>query len=301
MKGKFLVASANGSAVKVIQATLPNGQHQVIVVADGLEAVDRALDHRPDAILASVRLPGLGGLDVARALRALDPTEHVPIIFLAESIEEAKQVYDARLSLIDCVTAPFIPAEVQARVEAALRTHENAAALRSRDPDTLLAILDPLTRLYNRRYLLHALAYEAARSARYKSALSVLMVDVDNLEAINQKYGILTGDNVLVEVGRLVKAKARGSDIVGRADKQDFLVLAPQTDPMGARVLADRLRETISEHHFVAEKLDLHVTVSIGVACADGADLAENLALLGRAEGALDHAKRAGKNRVEVD
>lgn len=301
MAGKILVASENGASVRQVQAALRGDPHEIVVAVDGLEAVDLALDKRPDVVFLGVNLVGLGGLDVARALRALDPTEHVPIIFLAQNKEEAKGAIEARLALTDCLSAPFDPAELKARAEAALRTGENVTALRSRGADTLLAILDPLTRLYHRRYLLHALAYEAARSARYKTPLAVLMADVDNLKEINRQYGILTGDNVLVEVAQLLRRLARAADIVGRSDTQDFLVLAPQTDEKGARVLANRLLQSISENHFIAEKLDLHVTVSIGVACSEGVDLSENLALLGRAEGALDRAKRAGKNRVEVD
>lgn len=301
MAVKFLVASENNATAREVQTALRGEPHQLIVAVDGLEAVDLALDKRPDVILLGVSLAGLKGLDVARALRALDPTEQVPIIFLAENKDESRQATEARLSLTDCLTAPFEPAGIKARVEAALRTGENITALRSRGSDVLLAILDPLTRLYHRRYLLHVLAYEAARSTRYRAPLAVLLVDVDNLKEINRQYGILTGDNVLVEVGQLLRRLARAADILGRSDTQDFLIVAPQTDEKGARIVANRLLQSICEHHFIAEKLDLHVTVSIGVAYSEGADLSENLALLGRAEGALDRAKRAGKNRVEVE
>ncbi|MCL4396277.1 MAG: hypothetical protein M1482_16005, partial [Chloroflexi bacterium] len=109
--------------------------------------------------------------------RAVAPAEHVPIIFLAENKEEAKEAVDAHLSLVDCVTAPFEPAALKVRIEAAVRTGENIGALRSRGTNLLLSVLDPLTRLYHRRYLLHVLGYEAARSVRYKSPLSVMLVD----------------------------------------------------------------------------------------------------------------------------
>ena len=300
MPGRFLVASEDGTTVREVQAALRGEQHQIVVATDGLEAVDLALDQRPHVILLGLHLAGLAGLDVARALRALDPTEHVPIIFLAQNKDELRQATEARLALTDCLTAPFESADLKARAEGALHTGENIASLRSRGSDMLLAILDPLTRLYNRRYLLHVLAYEAARSTRYKTPLAVLLVDVDNLKEINRQYGILTGDNVLVEVGQLLRRLARAADVLGRSDTQDFLVVAPQTDEKGARILANRLVRAISEHHFIAQRLDLHVTVSIGVAHSEGVDLSENLALLGRAEGALDAAKRAGKNRVEV-
>jgi two-component system cell cycle response regulator len=301
MTGKFLIASTNSGVVREVKTALGAERHQVILATDGLEAVDLALDQKPDAIFLGVHLAGLGGLDVARALRAISQTEHVPIIFLAENKDESKLAIEARLSLTDCLIAPFDQAELSARTESALRTGENIAALRARGVDAMLAILDPLTRLYHRRYLLHLLAYEAARSTRYKTPLAVLLVDVDNLKDINRQYGILTGDNVLVEAAQWIRKLARATDIVGRCDTQDFMILAPQTDLKGVRILAERVSRAISEHHFIAEKLDLHVTVSVGAACAEGSDLSENLALLGRSEGALDRAKRAGKNRVEVE
>lgn len=300
MTGKFLVASSNTYTVRAIEIALKEDKRTIVIARDGLEAVDLALDRTPNAVFLGVELPGLAGLDVARALRALDPTEHMPIIFLAESPAEAKRVHDARLPLTECLTAPYDLVDVKTRASSALRAEERINELQQHEGDAMLyAIIDPLTRLYNRRYLLHRLAYEATRSIRYKTPLSLLLIDVDNLADINYDHGILYGDAVLVEVALVLKKLARVSDIVGRSNSQDYMVLMPQTDEAGAHLLADRILQTVSQHHFVAEKLDLHVTVSVGGACAAGSDLTENLALVGRCEAALDRAKQAGKNRIE--
>jgi diguanylate cyclase (GGDEF)-like protein len=226
----------------------------------------------------------------------------VPIIFLAENAEEARKISDARLPLSDCIVAPFDLVEVKTHAAGGLETGESIADLRPSKTENawMLAILDPLTQLYHRRYLLHRLGYEAKRSVRYKTPLAVLLVDIDNLKEINRKYGILTGDSVLIEAGQLLFAFLRQAEILGRNDTQDFLIIAPQTNLEGVSVLAGRICKTIAEHHFISKKLDLHVTVSVGVAWATGDDLSENLALLGRAEAALTRAKHAGKNRAEV-
>lgn len=301
MAGKFLVASSNNYTVRAIEIALKEDKHTIVVARDGLETVDFALDSTPNAVFLGVELAGLDGLDVARALRALDPTEHMPMIFLAENPGEAKRVHDARLPLTECLTAPYDLADVRTRASAALRAEERIKELRQHEGDAMLyAIIDPLTRLYNRRYLLHRLAYEATRSVRYRTPLCLLLIDVDNLADINYDHGILYGDAVLVEVAQVLKKLARVSDIVGRCNSQDYMLLLPQTDEAGARLLADRILQNVSQHHFVAEKLDLHVTVSIGVACSEGNDLTENLALVGRSEAALDRAKQAGKNRIEL-
>jgi two-component system cell cycle response regulator len=301
MPGKFLVASSNTYTVRAIEIALKDEKHTPILARDGLEAVDLALDQSPNAVFLGVELAGLEGIDVARSLRALDPTEHMPIIFLAENADQARRVHDARLPLTEILTAPYDLADVKVRAQAALRAQERITELRQHATDPMLyAITDPLTRLYNRRYLLHRLAYEATRSVRYTTPLALMLIDVDNLADINNEHGILYGDMVLVEISQLLKKLVRVSDVVGRCDTQDFLVLMPQTDEAGARMLADRILQTVAQHHFVASKLDLHVTVSVGVACAPGGDLTENLALVGRGEGALDRAKQAGKNRVEM-
>ena len=85
MPGKFLVASSNNYTVRAIDIALKDEKHTPIIASDGLEVVDLTLDQKPNAVFIGVDLPGLEGLDVARALRALDPTEHMPIIFLAEN------------------------------------------------------------------------------------------------------------------------------------------------------------------------------------------------------------------------
>ncbi len=303
MAGKFLIASKHRTTMQAIQTALEAEHHAVLSAPNGLAVVDLALDQKPNAIYLGIALGGLNGLDTARALRALALTENVPIIFLAENEDEAKKASDACVPLSECLTAPFDLTEVKTHAAAGWHTGEHIAVVRPPKTENgwIMAILDPLTQLYHRRYLMHQLGYEAKRSARYKTPLAVLLVDVDNLNAINHQYGILTGDTVLIETGQLLLKLTRNSEIVGRNDTQDFMILAPHTTPAGARTLALRIHQAIAEHHFILEKLDLHVTVSVGVATAADGDLTENLALLGRAEMALSHAKSGGKNCVMVE
>lgn len=302
MPGKFLVASKRRATVNLLTQALEAERHRVVTASNDCSIIDAALDHKPHAIFLGVTLQGTDGLQVARALRALAPTANIPIIFLAENREEAKQIARTRVPLAEYLIAPFDLADVRTHAWAALQTGKHIAAVRPvrAENDWMLAILDPLTRLYHRRYLLHRLAYEAKRSARYQTPLAVLLVDVDNLHTINRAHGILTGDSVLIEMGQLLLGMTRRAEIIGRADRQDFMIIAPQTDAAGAHALAERVRKMIGEHHFVLKQLDLHVTVSVGVAANAQGDVADHLALLGRAEVALARAKRRGKNRVEV-
>jgi two-component system, cell cycle response regulator len=302
MAGKYLIVSRKRGTMNALKKTLGADRHRVLTASSGIAAVDIALDQKPDAIFLGVTLTALDGLETARALRSLTPTASIPIIFLAESDEEAQLVRRARVPLTECHAAPFDFRELKSHAAAGwhVRKHVRTALPHKPDNDWVPAILDPLTRTFHRRYLLHRLAYEAKRSERYHTPLAVLMVDVDNLKDINRLHGILTGDSVLIEMGQLILKTVRNSEIAGRNDVQDFMVIAPHTDEDGARIIAERIRKIAAEQHFVLKKLKLNVTVSVGFAATVGSDLSENLALLGRAEGALTRAKRGGKNRVEA-
>lgn len=302
MPGKFLLASKRRATVNLLTQALEAERHRVVTASNDRSIIDAALDYRPHAIFLGVTLPGTDGIQVARALRAVTPATNIPIIFLAETREQAQRVARAHVPLTECLTAPFDLAEVRTHAWAALQTGKHIAAVRPVRAENawMLAILDPLTQLYHRRYLLHRLAYEAKRAARYQTPLAVLLVDVDNLRTINRAHGILTGDSVLIEMGQLLLRMTRRAEIIGRAGRQDFMIIAPHTEATGAHALAERVRQMISEHHFVLPQLDLHVTVSIGVAANARGDVADHLALLGRAEVALVHAKRHGKNGVAV-
>jgi diguanylate cyclase (GGDEF)-like protein len=273
----------------------------VLVAHDGLEALDLALDRAPNVIFLSVDLARVDGVEVARALRALEPTDRIPIIFLAANESEAMQIKKEGLPFTECIVAPFPADEVRLWGRNAIRNGKGLAEMpRSENQSALYAINDPLTHVYQRRYVVHRLAYESARSARYKTPISVLLVDVDNLKKINAEHGISIGDAVLIETAEVLYKTLRRIDLIGRYDQQDFILVLPETNEESALVLANRLCHAIRIRNFLNGKLNLQITVSIGLAGGSGTDIAENLALIGRAATALDKAKQAGKNRVEI-
>lgn len=297
----FLVASSDAATLDVIQKTLQGKEVSVVAAQDGLQALDLALDRSPDAIFLSLDLARVDGIELARALRALEPTERVPIIFLAANEAEANQIVKEGLPFTETLIAPFTPDQVQAQSEYALRHAKGIADISHREIEgSLRSIDDPLTHVYQRRYVIHRLAYESARSARYTNPLSVLLVDVDNLKEINSAHGTLIGDAVLIETAGIIYSNLRRADLIGRYDKQDFILVLPETNEEGALTLANRICRVVQTHKFMDGKINLRVTVSVGVAGGSGADMAENLALIARAATALDKGKLEGKNRVEI-
>ena len=316
MGAKFLIAHPDPSTTRALELALDDGHHVLRVAHAGLDAIDRALDEKPDAIILGVGLPGLDGLEVARALRALEPTRQIPILFIAHGAQEAAAVERAGLFLVDCIVGPLDPERLREQSAKMLRAHlpppESRAVLTSApepafgvrvmdsvEPDRpLAAITDPVTGLYMRHYLLHRLAYEAARAARYSTPLSCVLFGVDPYTALVQDLGRVSGDHLLVEIANFFRRSGRASDVIGRVGEDEFLAIAPHTDKAGARNLATRLPKRIGEYSFDLPTKYLPLNISAGYASATGPSLADNLALLGRAEAALLRARTENGEKV---
>ncbi len=299
MGAKFLIAHPDTFTTRALEIALREEHHTLRVARQGLDAIDRALDYKPDAIILGVELPGLNGLEVARALRALEPTQQIPILFIAQDTHEAASVERAGLPLVNCLVGPIDLARFREHSARLLRASLPSPQSRSVDPDRpLAAISDPLTGLYARHYLLHRLSYEAARAARYSIALSCILFGVDDYKGLIQDVGRVSGDHLLAEIANLFRRQARDSDVIGRASEDEFLMIAPHTDKAGALNCAVRLRKFIREHRLdlPAKYLPLHV--SVGYASAPGPSLADNLALLGRAEAALLRARTESDGKI---
>lgn len=157
-----------------------------------------------------------------------------------------------------------------------------------------LAMIDPLTGLFNRRYMDVALKKEFNRCARYEKNLSVFLLDLDDFKKINDTRGHPFGDRVLRELAAMLSDMMREEDITCRYGGEEFLVILPETDVEGANILTDRLKKEIKSRPFFIEN---GITFSGGYATyPETASSAENL--IEAADRALYQAKSAGKDRI---
>ncbi len=157
--------------------------------------------------------------------------------------------------------------------------------------------IDWLTGLYNRRHFDFLLAQEVARAGRYNRPLAALVVDSDNLKVINDTYGHQAGDHLIATLANLLRTEMRLSDTLVRYGGDEFVVLLPDTEPIGARFLAERLRGAVEASQFMWQKQRLPITVTIGTASFP-TDATDGTSLIARADAALYVGKRAGRNRV---
>jgi diguanylate cyclase len=158
----------------------------------------------------------------------------------------------------------------------------------------LLANTDGLTKLLNRRTVFSKLEEEVSRACRYQTALSIGLMDIDHFKRINDSYGHLVGDKVLVEVAATIKQEIRTIDYAGRYGGEEFLVVFPNTAVEDAQVAVERIRERISQLTFGNE---LKITLSGGLKAYQGETVEEFVNLADRR---LYQAKASGRNRIEA-
>jgi diguanylate cyclase (GGDEF)-like protein len=190
-----------------------------------------------------------------------------------------------------------------ARADLGMLALQSAEALvRSRlfEQAEKLATTDGLTGLLNRRSLDAELRARFAEAARYGRSLSFVLLDVDHFKKVNDVHGHPAGDAVLRGVAAVVAAQARDTDRAARYGGEEMALLLPETDPKGARAIAERLRAAIANAAHETESGSLQVTVSLGVSSIPSAGVETPEQLLEAADKALYRAKQGGRNRVEL-
>ncbi len=163
-----------------------------------------------------------------------------------------------------------------------------------------LSVIDGLTQLYNRRQLMDLFKTEFAKSERYKSDLSLIMLDIDNFKKVNDTHGHLSGDLVLKKLSSIIRQVIRNIDIPGRYGGEEFMIVLPSTPMDKAVLVAERIRGQVETGDFRTMSGEtLPVTVSIGVSSAEELENRSNeLELIKMADTRLYIAKRGGKNQV---
>ncbi|WKJ89374.1 diguanylate cyclase [Methylomonas montana] len=258
-------------------------------------ALHIATTQLPDLILLDIMLDDMDGYEICHQLKSSDKTRNIPIIFLTAKRSEEDEVHGFRIGGSDYITKPFSPSIVLARVRTQIQLKTKSDLLEK------LASLDGLTEIPNRRAFDAALERQWNQSKRTGMPLSLLIADIDAFKQYNDYYGHPMGDECLKSVaGALQKLTHRPEDLVARMGGEEFAILLPNTDSIGAMLRAEQYREAVENLKIPHTKHNPNtfVTISAGAATLQAHAHDDVANLLKAADDALYQAKNQGRNRV---
>ncbi len=304
MGGRILIVDDNAMIRSEIKAVLmKDGSFtHFLEAADGLTAFKTIMDCPPDLVLCDLVMPGFDGLKFLGLKASRKELEQIPVIILTAEDDLDRKAEILERGASDYVTKPFHEKELLARVRIHTKLKLLQDELREKNAQLeALSVTDVLTGLANRRRLMTRLEEEVQRARRYKTPLAVVMIDIDHFKQVNDSYGHAMGDEVLRNIGAMLKASVRATDLAARYGGEELTLVLPHTDAPGALLVAEGLREKFAELEHHLDGVSLRKTASLGVAARDGqGEVPSAEALLKHADEALYRAKQGGRNRVEA-
>lgn len=307
MKGKkILLVEDDKLQAKITGEYLESVGYEVILAANGKSAIKSVKTEPIDIVILDLVLPDINGNEVCRWLKLNEDTRGIPIIMLTAKGSTMDKVQGLHAGADDYLLKPYNETELNARIYASLRTKALQDELRAKNRQLeevlskveVLASTDPLTGLYNRRYFEKIIEIEFAKTMRYNSPLSCVMVDVDHFKKINDTYGHHTGDIILKEVTRIIQDSIRKVDTAARWGGEEFVALLPRTGKEQALYAAARIWKSIAGYVFPT--IDTQITVSIGIASVPDASIDSAEKLVDASDIAMYRAKTLGRNSIET-
>lgn len=277
--------------------------YPVCTATNGIQALQQLEASAASIVITDLNMPGMDGLQLCRRIRQKVWPGYVYIVFLTGRDDE-KHV----LAGLDAGADDFLSKRTPAvQFTARLRTAKRVLALEYSLKSALeikrqLAMTDPLTGIYNRRYLLRHLGRELKRAQRFGGDVSLLLLDVDHFKQINDTCGHVVGDQVLQNLTQVVtKCLQRATDWCARLGGDEFAIVLEGTSLEGARVCAEKVRQAIDNSSIDTSAGPIRITISVGVSALGGVadrDAATVQTLLELADTSLYASKSGGRNRV---
>lgn len=267
--------------------------HDVIDAGGAGQAMTLCREREPDVLVVASELCDRDEMMLVDIVKADPVVYRTAVVVIAPAdLSPVDAQAGLRRGAQDFLFEPVREAELLARVQSAGRTKilQEELLEQTRRLETQL-FEDPLTRIFNRRFLFSQLDALISGARRHGRPLAVAMVDLDAFKAINDQHGHAVGDRVLVAAANALQRALRAEDVLGRMGGEEFLALLPDTDDDAAVRAAERLRAAVQE-----TSAGVPVTASVGYAVLSGEEAADDL--VRRADAALYAAKDAGRNCV---
>jgi len=286
--------------VREIIKNLPNIK-RILEAGNGIDGFRMLLENQVDLVLCDLVMPGMDGFKFLSLKESRSDLSDIPVIILTSQTEIKDKIKGLEHGASDYVTKPFDEGELTARVRVQLKIKNLQDELRATNARLAeISVTDPLTRIFNRRYLFEILEKEFDRALRYKSSLSFVMVDIDFFKRVNDRWGHQVGDQVLVDVANLLREELRKPDVLGRYGGEEFGVILPETNLKGAWVVAERYRTRVAEYRFGTAHNQIRSTISLGIATFPDSKVRTVDELVKVADDSLYQAKNLGRNRTQL-
>ncbi|MCL2669788.1 MAG: diguanylate cyclase [Syntrophaceae bacterium] len=270
--------------------------YNVLVSRNGPRALELAREYRPDLILLDILMPKMSGFEVITKLKESNATNQIPVIFitgLADATNEEKGFF---LGAVDYIAKPLNKAIVQARVNTHIKIVDQMRTIER------IGLIDPLTKISNRRGFENRLNTEWSRAFREQIPISILLLDIDEFKNYNDTYGHQQGDVALKTFAETsAKMVLRSIDFAARWGGEEFVLLLPGTGVDGAADVAERVRKSVETSVIPTEDgAETRITVSIGVNSVIPSTGISTADFINKADQALYRAKESGRNRFVI-
>ena len=270
--------------------------YNLLISRNGMRALELAKEYKPDLILLDVLMPDMSGFEIIKILKDSEATGRIPVIFIAGLTSAEYEEKGFVLGAVDYIAKPFKKAIVKARVNTHIRIVDQMRTIER------IGLIDPLTKISNRRGFENRLAVEWNRAIRERAQIGILMMDIDKFKNYNDSYGHQQGDRALKAFADISsKALMRAVDFVARWGGEEFVILLSGTDIDGAAEVAERIRKNVETSVIPTDEgAETKITVSIGVNSVMPAADTSIDDFIKKADQALYKAKEAGRNRTAV-
>ncbi len=250
-----------------------------------------------DLIIISLSLSDSDPLRLLAKFQSDAATRDTPLLLIAEPEQTSTVISGLNLGATDCVMLPLDDVEFLLRAKNLIRRKRHQDSLRNEVSNALtLAVIDPLTKLHNRRYLMRHL--ERLCTDPENPAFGILMIDVDHFKNINDRFGHAVGDSVLKAIATTLHDNVRQSDFISRFGGEEFItIIGGLSDSLRAEAVAEKIRIAIAS---IRIRSDLHLSVSIGIVLRDCRQKISAAALIDQADQAMYDAKRRGRNTASL-
>lgn len=292
---KILIAEDDSISCQALENNLKEWGYDVISARNGNQAWEIARTNDIRLAILDWNMPGIDGIELSRKIRneyQLEDSKYIYIILLTGRGGQDDIIQGLSTGADDYMTKPYSFVELKYRVQNGERIIKNE------DKRIMLASQDNLTKLWNRNKIFNFLETELKRAEQEKIPTGVVMIDIDHFKKINDCYGHLIGDEVLVEVAQRLKKTIRPYDRIGRYGGDEIFVVLPKCGNQDAKTIAKRLYESVTKTKITTEAGSLEIDISIGCSSSEDFPQATKMQLIQASDNALLDAKKNGRDRI---